>query len=442
MDLFSGFLRMKKATILMITLMFAGCGIMDSEKPNIVLIIIDTLRADHLGCYGYHRDTSPVLDSLADEGVRFSRCQAQAPWTLPAHATIWTGLTVVSHQARRTGSDIYGVDVNLPSIATILKAEGYVTLGFVNIFLLNGDFGFDNGFDHYSWFPVGDGRAEESVSEILQWFDDNRGNPSPKLVVLHLYDVHSPYDPPAPFDTLFSPEGTAGVTNWNEEEGAIYTLQERDHLLNLYDGEIAWVDSQLGRLFAGLRERGVTDNSLIIVTSDHGEEFLEHGRVAHGHTLYQELIHVPLIISGNGIPAGLIDSINSGQFDILPTIAGYAGVTIPEGVEGVDLFLPRDPDRSIPSSGLWPPKCFYDEIEGFETTACVLSGKMKGTVNFATGYEMMHDLQEDPLELSELPLDANLFRKIEAYWTTPPVADPQKVFDQVIEDNLEGLGYI
>ena len=442
MGIFNGFLRMKKTIVLMVTLIFAGCGITNSEKPNIILIIIDTLRADHLGCYGYHRDTSPVLDSLAEAGVLYSQCQAQAPWTLPAHATMWTGLTVVSHQVRRSGSDIFGLDASLPTIATVLKADGYITLGFVNIFLINGDFGFDIGFDHYSWFPVGDGRAGESVSEILQWFDENKGNPSPKLVVLHLYDVHSPYDPPAPFDTLFSPEGTRGVTNWDTEEGVILNLQDRDHLVNLYDGEIAWVDSQLGRLFAGLRERGVTDNSLIIVTSDHGEEFLEHGRVAHGHTLYQELIHVPLIISGNNIPTGLIDTITAGQFDILPTIAGYVGAILPEEVDGVDLFLPRDADRSIPASGLWPPKCYHDKIEGFETIACVLSGRIKGTVNFATGYEMMHNLQEDPLELSELPLDTVLLRKIEDYWTTPPVADPPLVFDQTIEDNLEGLGYI
>ncbi len=427
----------------MTALMFMGCGIMGSSKPNIVLIIIDTLRADHLGCYGYDRETSPVLDSLAEEGVLFSRCQAQAPWTLPAHATIWTGLTVVSHQARRSGTDTHGVDISLPSIATILKGEGYVTLGFVNIFLLNGDFGFDNGFDHYSWYPVGDGRAEESVSEILQWFDDNRGNPSPKLVVLHLYDVHSPYDPPASFDSLFSPVGTRGVTDWDALEGGIiHNRQDRDHLVNLYDGEIAWVDSQLGRLFAGLRERGVTDNSLIIVTSDHGEEFLEHGRIGHGQSLYQELIHVPLIISGNDIPAGLIDTITAGQFDILPTIAGYVGVTLPEGVEGVDLFLPHDPDRPIPSSGLWPGKCFLNEIEGFETIASVLSGRMKGIVNFTTGYEIMHDLAKDPLELYELPLDTVLLRNIETYWATPPVANPPGVFNEGIEESLEGLGYI
>ncbi len=441
MGLFNRF-RKVKIVILVIVLVCAGCGITGSNKPNIVLIIIDTLRADHLGCYGYQRETSPTLDSLAESGVIFSLCQAQAPWTLPAHATIWSGLSVASHQARRSGNATYGIDRNLPTFATMLKAEGYVTLAFVNIFLINGDFGFDEGFDHYSWFSVGDGRAGESVTEILQWFDENSNNPSPKLVVLHLFDVHSPYDPPPPFDTLFSPEGTRGVTDWDADDGVINNPEDLDHLVNLYDGEIAWVDSQLGRLFEGLREMGVADNSLIIVTSDHGEEFLEHDRCWHGQSLYQELIHVPLIISGSNIPAGLVDTISAGQFDILPTIAGYVGMQVPEGVEGTDLFLPRDPERSIPSSGLWPAQCFFSEIESFESTASVLSGRMKGIVNFATGLEVMLDLENDPMELDELPLDETLLRKIEVYWATPPVAFPQAIINQGIDESLEGLGYI
>jgi len=438
--------EMTKRTFLLLVLLMAigfGCAPVRSDQPNVVLIIIDTLRADHLGCYGYSRDTSPVLDSLAASGIRFSRCQAQAPWTLPAHASIWTGLTVTSHMTGNRGGIDYGLDPELQNIATILKEEGYVTLGFVNVVLLSTDFGFANGFDHYSSYPDGNGRAAETVSEVLGWLDENQGNPGPLLIVMHLFDVHAPYDPPGPFDRRFSESGAEGVTGWEIEEGTLLNPEDRDHLLDMYDGEISWVDSELGRFFAELRARGLSGNTLIIVTSDHGEEFLEHGRWGHGHDLYQEQLHVPLIITGPGIPGGVVDSTLAAQIDILPTITGFTGLPIPPEVEGLNL-LELHGHRTVPSSGVSPDRCFLvnSSLEDFENRASILVDYRKAIVNFTTGEESMFDLDVDPGENNPSEPSPDLIEALELYWTTPPLGEPSSVTDERIQEDLQGLGYI
>ena len=433
----------KVITLIIVILMGTGCSLTRSKKPDVFLIIIDTLRADHLSCYGYDRDTSPVLDSLAASGTLFSRCQAQAPWTLPAHASIWTGLSTASHMVSIRDMITYGLSTDLDNIATILKKEGYVTLGFVNVILLGNSFGFDNGFDHYSCVTRGHGRAAETVDEVLEWFIENRGNPNPKLAVIHLFDVHAPYDPPAPFDTRYSSSGTEGITDWEvSDEVELLNPEDRDHLIDMYDGEIAWVDAQLGRLFGRLRELGISENALIIVTSDHGEEFLEHGLWGHGYSLYQELLHVPLIISGPGIPSGVTNSALAAQYDILPTITGYLGISIPDHVEGMDLFSPSQELRTIPSSGTIIGHCSTGDPAKFESIYSVLNQYSKGIYNFFTDEQQMYDLNLDPGEHHPQPLDSTLMESLEYYRATPLIVAPPVVRAREVDDTLEDLGYI
>ena len=421
----------------------AGCGVRRSDGPDIFLIIIDTLRADHLSCYGYGRETSPVLDSLAAAGTLFARCQAQAPWTLPACASIWTGMSVASHGAGMRGLATYGLSPDLATIGTVLKSQGYVTLAFVNTVLVSGVVGFARDFDYYSWDPLGHGRAGETVDEALGWFQENRGNPAPKLVVIHLFDVHAPYDPPAGFDSLFGACGSAGLTEWRTDSLTCAPEPgDRDHLVDMYDGEIAWVDSQLGRLFAELRRTGVADHALIVVTADHGEEFLDHGCCGHSHTLYQELLHVPLIVSGPGIPAGVVDSIPRGQIDILPTLAAWAGAPVPAGVEGIGLFSTVPPDRVLPSSGVIRGHFQTGADEEFESICSVMSWPLKGVMNFETGEAALYDLRSDPGESAPLPLDSTLTAELDYYRATPPRVAPPVIFDRTVDENLEGLGYI
>ena len=422
-----------------LSLTASGCNVSNSQKPNIVLIIIDTLRADHLGCYGYYRNTSPVIDSLAASGIVFTRCQAQAPWTLPAHATIWTGLTVRSHRTVMLGTESYGLNPEFETISTILGANGYITLGFVNSPYLAEDFGFNRGFDHYSMHLSGHGLAAVTVDEVLKWFEENTGNPSPKLLVVHLFDVHAPYSAPGGFDLRFSETGSAGGTNWQTDSlNNVINPEDLQHLVNMYDGEIAWVDSQIGRLLQGLRRYGVLDNAMVIVTSDHGEEFFDHGSWSHGHSLYQELLHVPLIITGAGIPSDSINTIPAGQFDLLPVIAGYTGNSVPECVEGMDILSGNVSSRILPSSGAIRGVSGMKDFDAYESLCSILYFPGKGIINYSSMEEEFYDIADDPGETMILPLGSPICEMLDEYWTTPPLSTP------VRSDcgNLESLGYI
>ncbi|MCK4506871.1 MAG: sulfatase, partial [Candidatus Aegiribacteria sp.] len=272
-------------------LFIGGCADVTEERhPNIILIIIDTLCADHLSCYDYHRNTSPVIDSLASEGIMYARMQAQAPWTLPAMVTIYTGLTEKSHGCNNYGSYSCGLDPELPTIVTILHEEGFTTAGFVNINYLGSIFGMEKGFEHFMINDEGHGRAAETVDEFISWLDSEEFS-EPYFVVFHLFDPHLPYDAPMGFDKTYSEYGTVGITEWILDENGVFDPDQADHLRNLYDGEINWTDSQLSRMFGTIRERHLAENTLIIFTADHGEEFLEHGAGGHSTNLYQQSLH-------------------------------------------------------------------------------------------------------------------------------------------------------
>lgn len=433
--------------IVFISLFGVGCVASRSSLPNIILISIDTLRADHLSCYGYGRETSPCIDSLAESGIMFTHCQAQAPHTTPAHASMLTGLSVIAHGAGYYNGVDHGLDPDLPTIPSMLKGNGYVNLAMVNSVVINPDYGFSRGFDYFSWDPNGQGRAGITVDEYLDWIDDNRGNPAPVFAFLHFYDVHIPYDPPSPYDELFTDNGSQGVTGWVTDtlSGTLLNPDDSDHLMNLYDGEIVWVDSQLKRLFDGLRERDLHERTIIILVSDHGEEFLEHGGWGHSHALWQEMLHVPLIISGPGIPRGVVDSLPCGQFDILPTIAELAGIEPEFTIEGVSLVAPvsRSSNRLIPSSRVSPDKCFRWRMEQHEGLVAVYLNGLKGIRNYGldeTG--VMFDLVQDSREADSLPLSPELQNALDYYWTTPPVGNPEPMAIDSISGLLRDLGYI
>jgi len=441
---------MNHRKFLSLLVLMAGIGcVRNSSQPDVFIIIIDTLRADHLSCYGYDRLTSPCIDSLAAEGTLFTRCQAQSPWTLPSHATIWTGLTPVSHQAGRRADQTYGLDSELSTIATILKDNGYITGGFVNVAILRREFGFANGFDHYNINMTGHGRAGETVDEVLTWLHENRGNPRPFLVVIHLFDPHSPYSPPPPFDTLFCPEGVDGFDSWEiSSDGTILNPEDKDHFVHLYDDEIRWTDSQIGRLFSGLRYLGMADNSIIIITSDHGEEFLEHGYVGHGHTLFQELLHVPLIIAAPGVQHGVRDSSLTGQVDILPTLLYLLDIEHDGNFEGMNIISDQIPsDRSVFSSGcdlIFVDRCSLVVVdrENIWSLASVLQSEKKAIMDMRTLDGIMFDLTQDPDEEYPLTPDEFLQQQLEMYWTTPPLGRLMPVQSDDIDEQLRGLGYI
>ncbi len=413
------------------------------DRPNVILIIIDALRADHLSCYGYHRETSPSLDSLAAMGTRWENFQAQAPWTLPATATIFTGLNAKQHGTGRRLDGDHRLHNEVPIIPTIFSNAGYRTCGLFNVVLLNEDHGFERGFDNYSCAGFGGGRAAITVDEFLEWLESSNDN-RPFIAVLHFFDVHDPYEPPPPYDNMYFPDDTLTESVWEIAEGGRVVHPEHlEHFLSRYDGGITWVDTQIGRLFGELRMRGYADSTIIMVTADHGEEFLEWGWIGHGGHLYQELLHVPMFVSGPGIPSGQVISEPAAQFDILPTLLSICSIEDTTCFEGVDLFsqAARDP-RPLPASQLM----FNGQVLGQTAIASVVFGSMKGLITRrgSTDSYYMFDLQNDPHEQVPLDSDSLMIELLDYYRATPMLWDPPLVqdLDSSSTRALEDLGYI
>jgi arylsulfatase A-like enzyme len=414
-------------------------GITGTPMPNVILISIDTMRADHLGCYGYPRATSPVLDSLAATGTRFANCQAQAPWTLPSHASIFTGLSAVSHGAGLSFGRLTGIEEGLPTLPEMLSKNGYNTAGIVNVSFLAPSFGFDRGFRTYNCLSADTSlNARQTLSRAADFMEYAVELPEPFFLFVHLWDVHAPYTPPAPFDTLFTDSLVPNDGYWFLAADGSVMERYRDLFMGLYDGEIACTDQQLRAFFRKVRELGIADSTLIIVLSDHGEEFLEHGGVDHGTTLFQEVLHVPLIISGPGVPVAVVDS-PVGLFDVFPSILAFLGIEAPPDLDGRDILgSPILPDRMIPSSGI-------ENMESKSRSQMVAMrrGSEKLIYDMVTEVAIWFDLSTDASE--QTPLEhpaADLVAEVQYYWSTPPRADPTEVTDPHELMRLRSLGYL
>jgi arylsulfatase A-like enzyme len=396
-----------------------------ADRPDIILIYLDALRSDHLGCSGYPRDTSPHIDRIARQGVRFGNVISQAPSTFPS-----------VHSALTSKLASFFLDANacLPpkhlTLAECLKNHGYRTVAVSSspvVTKSNTAYslgGFEQGFDvfdesvsygqewNWQW------RSPEGVIEkALEWIDRSD---RPLFLFLYIMDPHSDYRSPEPFNSLFDP-GYRGkeavemgkVASFEEETlmGLDPGLDERDirHLVALYDGEIAYADSQVRRLATWLRERNRLDDTLLVLTSDHGEEFLEHGGVQHGYTLYNEVIQVPLILRyPPRIPEGtVIEDRIVQSLDLAPTVLDLAGIEKPADMQGqslVPLIRGIEPD--------WQPYAVSESP--FADKKALITGKWKyiytpGTrplnpvlrVEQAPG-RSLHNLEDDPRELRDV----------------------------------------
>ena len=292
-----------------------------SEPPNVLLISVDTLRADHLGCYGAQAVETPAIDRLAGEGVRFQNAYSPVPLTLPAHWTIHTGIEPWRHGVLDNGMVLR--ESPATTLAERFSRAGYETAAFVAAFVLNRAFGLDRGFGHYDDGPSSDAEldqlfhstapADERVGRALHWLRQPRSRPF--FLWLHLYDPHSPYEPPSAFRKLYA---------------------ERP-----YDGEIAFVDTQIARLLAALESSRESARTLVVLLSDHGESLGEHGELTHGMLLYDATLQVPLIFRlPSRLPAGTVRPDAVTLADVAPTVLALAGLPLGEAVDGVDLFGP------------------------------------------------------------------------------------------------------
>jgi arylsulfatase A-like enzyme len=337
--------------------------------PDVLFVVIDALRADHVHSNGYERPTSPVLDSLAASGVSFQAAISTAPYTAPAHGSLLTGLLPGEHGVQwRDRSPV--LDRRNPTLPERLLEAGYRTAAFsANRFWFTREQGFGRGFLHFEdrYNHAGDmfartayGRkvtdllikrffldypwrksAHDVTNSLLDWVaDDGR----PFFAFLNYFDVHDPYLPPEPYRSRFADGRAPGglINSWRGSYYPELSAEETRAEIAAYDGALSYVDAELGRLLAGLRERGRADDLLIVVTSDHGEAFGEHGNFIHAHSLYLEELHVPLVIARDGrLPAGSRPD--------RPVTTASLPATVLELAAG----LPSDPAMAPSLSGLW-----------------------------------------------------------------------------------------
>jgi arylsulfatase A-like enzyme len=309
--------------------------------PNLILVSVDTLRPDHLGCYGYDRPTSPNLDEFRKDAVLFSQAIAPASSTLPSHASMLTSLLPQHHGAswaRKTRM----ADAAL-SIAEVLREEGFRTAAFTGGGQMDRAFRLDQGFDLYEQPPVM--AFSETVDHAIEWL--RQGDTGPFFLFLHSYETHHPYSPTPENLSLFEPsyEGplpdVISVEYLRELNQGWLELANTDllHIVNAYDGEIRSMDEGFGKLLSLLEEADLYDSTLVVFTSDHGEEFGEHGKVGwHSHTLYDELLRVPLLIKlpHQNLAGATVDE-QVRLIDIAPTALAALGLEIPESYLGIDL---------------------------------------------------------------------------------------------------------
>jgi arylsulfatase len=321
------------------------------ELPNVILISLDCVRADHLSAYGYERKTSPRLDELAREAVVYENATSAPSFTHPTHMTMLTGLPPSIHGVSRWRKP----DSSVAYLPEILSRAGYRTNGIVSGPLLSQSFGFERGFDVYHAFHD-ETRAPELAAAALEML--RRGRGQPQFLFLHFFDAHWPYWPGDELATLFGPlsNDTSGLLHKVRNQIPPESEEEIRHMRDLYDAEIVHLDREVGRFLDELKKRGMYEDSLILVTADHGEAFLEHGFWEHGQTLYQEMVHVPLIVKwpGRREPRRIPSLVS--QTDIFPTILEAAGIETPEtSYAGVSLHRTHGGPREAILELTWDP---------------------------------------------------------------------------------------
>lgn len=374
-----------------------------APRPNLVLISLDTLRRDHLGIYGYERDTSPNLDRLAERGVVFDDAYSHGPNTSTTHHSILTSLYPSVHGVFRHGELL---DPNVPTLPELLEEAGYATAGFVQLPGPNYSRGFDvyTGLTHYASMRRAE-RFDASLASIGEWISGLEEG-TPFFLFVHSYAVHLPYTPPDEYIERFDPDYEGPVSDRvnRDEIDAInrgeIPVDEEDlaHVVALYDAEIAALDADLGRLFGAFESMGLMEDTVFVILADHGEEFGDHGRYGlHSHTLYQELIRIPLIVIGPDVPRGRRVEGPVRQVDVAPTLLEFAGVDPPEHFLGASV------------APLWSGTEDNERI--------VLAERPSGRVFIAGGLKYftdgrLYDLTRDPGELNDIARERpdDLFR--------------------------------
>lgn len=395
------------------------------SRLSVLLITLDTTRADRLGCYGYSKAQTPNIDWFASHGVKFDKAYAQVPLTFPSHCSILSGTYPLYHGARNNGT--YHLGPNILTLAEILKDKGYETAAFVSSFTVDSRFGLDQGFEIYDDdFRRGQAfkslnaerRAEEVFEPFRAWLEARRE--APFFCWLHFFDPHLPYDPPSPFKEKFASEP--------------------------YDGEIAYMDHYIGQVIEKLKDKGLLSRLLIILAGDHGEAFGEKGENGHGVFLYEESLRVPLIFyADQRLPEKKVVKARVRLIDIMPTILDMLKIPVPKEVQGKSLlpFIERKTSRELPT---YIETYFPRENYGWSELIGLIEGSWK---YIQAPREELYDLRKDPEEKINLAkekakelakLKHELRRYVEIY-SSNAVATKRKVTAEERE-KLKSLGYV
>jgi len=378
----------------------------------VVQIVVDTVRPDHLGVYGYERPTSPALDAWAGDAAVFENAFSTSSWTTPAVGSILTGQWPSRHGAglRRNDEGVLEITLLKDSVQTlpeVLRERGYVTGAFVNNPSLQPTLGLGRGFDEYDYVQTTNATIRDAavtVDAALEWIGDNADRPL--FAWIHIMEPHLNYDPALAVRGSFT-AGYQGplslpirVRLRDADTMAGLTDADRDFVVGSYDEEIAFVDRQLGRFLAGLEELFGRDGVLVMFTSDHGEELWDHGGFEHGHAMHQEVLRVPLIVDGPGVSGRRVDAPAS-LADLAPTVLDAIGAGVPAAMSGRSLWPaatggPAPAPRAIIAEGV----IYVDEIKA------VVEWPMKGIFDSGRDRWQVFDLQRDPHERIDLADDA------------------------------------
>ncbi len=415
----------KLINIIVLSALAAGCSPPPTapEKLNVILISMDTTRADHLGCYGHKEIRTPHIDALARSSQRFERCFSSVPITLPSHTTILTGLYPNRHSVRDNGT--FTVPEDIPTLATILGSEGWWTIGVIGAFPLTTPFGLQRGFDVWDEnfgtrkkqiLPLAfEQRPADRVTRTALRLLEENGD-EPFFLFVHYFDPHRPWEAPA-----------------------LYAKQYRD---SPYDAEIAFTDAWIGQLLEGVRDMGLTDRTLVILTADHGEGLSDHEEETHSFLLYNGTIRVPLLISGPGIEPGVVDRPVS-LADIAPTVLDLLGIEPPSAMDGISLLKSPPADRLIYSESL------AGRLQhGWNDMRAAVVGDRKLILGPESElYDVLDDLSEthdlhtiEPETVEHL--EDRLRQAIETTDSLHTLQDRFSVAEPDIRAGLEALGYV
>ncbi|MCP4906499.1 MAG: sulfatase [bacterium] len=434
----------------------AGSGI----RPDVIFVSIDTLRADHVGAYGYRPPTTPVLDALASEGIVFEQAIAHAPSTLPSHVSMFTSKIPIEHRVMVATERPLPPD--MPVLAEIFADSGYRTAAFHSGGQLTDDLEIDRGFD--VWKNVGVPFAP-TVAEGCSWLTSPSDEPSdqkePAFLFLHTYEVHHPYRPRPDLLALFESDYSGPLPKDIEIDAHLRRINDRSdqrleltdadlaHIIATYDAELRSVDESFGDLLECIRKNGRYDETLVLVTSDHGEEFAEHGWVGwHSHSLFDELLRVPLIIklpAGEGAGSRVAAMVR--LIDLAPTLLAASGIDVPESFRGRSLLGHLDPERSedlIATTEI--AIAARDNANLLPGQIAVRSGKFK-----LIGRHLF-DLENDPRETTNVAaehrpvlIELRKFReaalRLAATIDVPSASEPSRLDEETLRE-LEALGYL